>query len=287
LSVGFLFYRPNKQQRVALLPLCINNQWMKILRHGLAILMVLLAVAGSAQVARRASGAIQPEAWQLVQLANQARAAVGAGPLVWDAALAAAARQHCLRMVAEGALSHQYPGEPGVSARAQAAGAHFSLIEENVAVAPDPAAIHDAWMHSPHHRTNLLNPAVNRVGIALVAGPLGLYAVADYERVVEQLSQTQIEEIVGQLMRAGGVVVQRDTALARTACAMDNGIPRASSGPQPRFVMRWQDAELTQLPQALTERLATGKYHQAAVGDCPTQGQEGSFTAYRLAVLLF
>jgi hypothetical protein len=161
------------------------------------------------------------------------------------------------------------------------------LIEENVAVAPNPAEIHDAWMHSPHHRENLLNPEVNRVGIAVVAGAMGLYAVADYERVVEAFSPAQAEGVVAQLVQARGVTIQNDTALARAACAMDSGMPRAASGPQPRFVMRWQDAELKQLPQALLERMATGRYHQAAVGNCPTQGQEGSFTAYRLAVLLF
>jgi len=258
-----------------------------MLRLGLAMAMALLAAGAWAQADRVSSGAIQSEAWQLVQLANQARAQAGAGPLKWDAALAAAARRHCLRMATEGALSHQYTGEPELGARAQAAGAHFSLIEENVAVAANPAAIHDAWMHSPHHRENLLNPDVNRVGIAVVAGPLGLYAVADYERAVALLSQTQVEAIVARLVQAGGLAILNNPTLARTACATDSGMPRAASGPQPRFVMRWQDAELTQLPQALLERMATGKYHQAAVGNCATEGQEGSFTAYRLAVLLF
>lgn len=249
------------------------------------MVIVLSAAAWTQRAA--GSGAIQAEAWQLVQLANQSRAQAGAGPLQWDAALAAAARRHCLRMAAEGALSHQFPGEPEMSARAQAAGAHFSLIEENVAVAANPAAIHDAWMHSPHHRENLLNPAVNRVGIAVVAGPMGQYAVADYERVVEQLTQKQVEAGVAHLVKAEGIALVSDGSLARSACTMDSGMPRAASGPQPRFVMRWQDAELTQLPQALMDRIATGKYHQAAIGSCPSQGQQGSFTAYRLAVLLY
>jgi uncharacterized protein YkwD len=52
--------------------------------------------------------------------------------------LAAAARRHCLRMAAEGPISHRYEGEPDLSERAAQAGAHFSLIEENVAVGPDP-----------------------------------------------------------------------------------------------------------------------------------------------------
>ena len=51
--------------------------------------------------------------------------------------------------------------------------------------------------------------------------------------------------------------------------------------------MRWQDSELAQLPQALTERLASGRYRRAAVGSCPARGVEGSFSAYRVAVLLY
>ena len=78
--------------------------------------------------------------------------------------------------------------------RAGQAGAHFSLIEENVAFASTPEAIHEGWMNSPHHRTNLLNPAVDRVGVAVVASRGMLYAVADYARSVPVLTQIQINE---------------------------------------------------------------------------------------------
>jgi len=230
---------------------------------------------------------LQPEAEQVFALANRARAQAGAGPLKWDAALAAAARQHCLRMAAEGPISHQYAGEPDLSARANQAGAHFSLIEENVAVGPTPAAVHEEWMHSPGHRSNLLNPEVDRVGVALVASRGVLYAVADYERAVPLLSQSEVEAAVARLLRSSGVNVLGDATVARTACVMDRGLPSSKSGAQARFVMRWQDADLSQLPQALVDRLATGRFRSAAVGSCAPQGQEGAFTAYRIAVLLY
>ena len=230
---------------------------------------------------------IQREAWQIVLLANQARAQAGAGPLQWDAALATAARQHCLRMAAEGSISHQYPGEPDLSARAAQAGAHFSLIEENVAIAPTPYEIHDGWMHSPGHRANLLNPQVDHVGVAVVAGRHGLYAVADYERAVPVLTQAQIEAAVTGLVKARGVAILPDASLARAACAAQGKLPRPASGSSPRFVMYWEDAQLTQLPRDLAAALASGQYRQASVGSCPSQGREGTFTAYRIAVLLY
>jgi uncharacterized protein YkwD len=264
---------------------------MKFLRQGLVLSLALIAPVVWAQSARssqvESSHAIQAEAWQLLQLANQARAQAGAAPLRWDAALATAARQHCLRMAADRSISHQYVGEPDVSERAKEAGAHFSLVEENVAVGPDPATIHNAWMHSPHHRSNMLNPAVDHIGVAVVASGRTLYAVADFERAVAMLTQEQVEGAIAALLQSSGVGVLRDKALARAACAMDDGMPYAATGPQPRFLMRWLNADLTQLPQALVEKLATGKYHQAAVGSCSPESQEGAFTAYRMAVLLY
>jgi len=229
--------------------------------------------------------AIQREAWQIVQLANQSRAAAGAGPLRWDPALAVAAQQHCLRMAAEGPIAHRYAGEQDVSGRAGQAGAHFSLIEENVAIAPTPAAIHDAWMHSAGHRANLLNPAVDRVGVAVVAGRNGLYAVADYERSVQPLTQGQQEASVGKLLRSAGVNLVDEPTAARAVCATDRGMQ--NPGSKPRFIMRWQGADLTRLPRELSNEIASGKYRQAAVGSCTPQDTEGAFTAYRLAVLLY
>ena len=251
----------------------------------LALLAPLILAQEPSQIA--SSTAIQREAWQIMLLANRSRAEAGAGPLQWDAALATAARRHCMRMAAEGSISHQYAGEPDVSARAAQAGAHFSLIEENVALAPNPATIHNAWMHSPGHRANLLNPQVDHVGVAVVAGRDGLFAVADYERAVTVLTQSQQESEVAGLVKANGLTILPDHNLARTACAAKGTLPRPASGPRPRFALYWEGAQLTQLPQDLVNEMASGKYHQAAVGSCSSQGQEETFTSYRIAVLLY
>lgn len=243
---------------------------------------------GQGQDAQQQAGQVMPAAAeQLLAMANQARSENGAGPLRWDGALAEAARQHCLRMVAEGPIAHRYEGEPDVSERAGHAGARFSTVEENVAVGPTVASLHVGWMHSPGHRTNLLNPQVDHVGIAVVAVRGQFYAVADYARSVPQLSNSQIEARVAELIRPSGVAILNDPAVARAACAMEEGLPRATSEPQAQYVMRWQGADLTRLPQRLVDRLATGQYRQAAVGSCPAQLEEGTFTGFRLAVLLY
>jgi len=253
----------------------------------LAALPALVAAQIAAQGSPDGRGNLAAEAEEIRAMANEERAQAGVGRLEWDQALAAAALQHCLHMAAEGPISHQYSGEPDLSARAAQAGAHFSVIEENVAVGPSADAIHEEWMQSPGHRANLLSPDVDRVGVAVVAARGVLYAVADYSRAVEQLSASQVEARVAALVRVSGVAILRDPTLARAACVTDRGMPRAEGSEMPHFVMRWQGGDLSRLPQALVDRLSSGNYRQAAVGSCPAQVTKGAFSAYRVAVILY
>lgn len=252
------------------------------------LILLICASVAMGVVAQRRPGELMPQAAeQVFALANRARAQAGAGRLEWDDALAEAARQHCLRMVAEGPIAHRYNGEADMAGRAGQAGAHFDVIEENVAVGPTAAAIHDEWMNSPGHRANLLSRDVNRVGISVIAARGVLYAVADYSHGVQSMSAAQVEARVAGLIRESGVGVLRDAEPARAACGTDRGVPSAQGGMQPTFVMRWQDADLSTLPRTLQQRLASKQYRQAAVGACPAQNVEGNFTAYRVAVLLY
>jgi uncharacterized protein YkwD len=261
---------------------------MRLIRHGLAVLFTLIAAVPLAQAQHAQTGLqafgqnIQTADEQLLAQANQARAAQGVGPLAWDPALAAAALAHCRRMAAEGEIAHRYGGELELTDRAGQAGAHFSLIEENVALGTYVDMIHDGWMHSPGHRANLLNAQVNRVGIAVVAARGVYYAVADYARAVTLLSRTEVEAAVGAALRSRGLMLLEETTDARSYCS--GGARPASS---PGFMMLWQDADVTLLPRALTERMASGRYRKAEVGACPAQNVEGAFTVYRVAVLLY
>ena len=265
------------------------------MKKGLNLVLMLVWAAFAAAQGQYSSQApeggaanLQPEAERIFALANQERAQAGLGRLQWDPALAAAALYHCQRMAAEGQIAHRYDREADLSGRAAQAGAHFSVIEENVAVGPSADMIHQEWMHSEGHRENLLSPSVDRVGVAVVAARGQLYAVTDYSRGVEKLGAVQAEARVAALIRASGVGILGDPSVARAACTTEEGMPHAAPGGMPpRFIMRWQDAELTRLPPELTARLASGRYRQAAVGSCPAQNVEGTFTAYRVAVILY
>lgn len=228
--------------------------------------------------------AMPAQAGQLFILANQARAARSLAPLQWDASLAAGATQHCRWMVQGSQLAHRYRGEPELTDRAAQAGAHFSFIEENIAVGPHAPGIHQGWMNSPDHRANLLSPGVDRVGIAVIARGAKLYAVADYSHAVPVLTRAQVEAGVAGMLQTNGLTVLKSAGDARAYCASSgrfNGTGAAN------FLMRWQSPDVSKLPPELAARVASGAYRQAAVGSCPAQNVNGSFTVYRTAVLLY
>ena len=243
-------------------------------------LMIAAAVLGSVSTHLPAQSVSEQ---YLLAAANQDRAAHGIGPVRLDQHLQMAARQHAYEMVRHRSISHQFAGEQDLAARAGDAGAHFSLITENVAEAPDASQIHELWMQSAGHRANLLDPAVDAVGISVIRDHGQFYAVEDFGRIVKSLSLDEQESTVAQMLANQGVTLLGDRGDARQTCQLSTGY---AGGRQPWFVMRYTSADIGRLPPELSERLASGKYHQAAVGAC-LNGKSGPFTSYNLAVLLY
>jgi hypothetical protein len=223
----------------------------------------------------------------LLAAANQERASRGLTLLRRDPQLARAAATHASAMAAHESISHQFPGEPELTNRGAAAGVAFSAISENVAEAPSVIQIHDMWMHSDHHRANLLDPAIDSAGISVVARGRELYAVEDFAKTVRSASFEEQESAIASLLARQGrmtLVSDRDSvSAARATCAMSTGY---AGSRKPWFVMRFTSDSLTRLPDELTTHLATGRYHQASVGACAGDRQTG-FTSYNLAVLLY
>jgi uncharacterized protein YkwD len=220
----------------------------------------------------------------LFEAANAERAQRGIGELHWDNSLYHAAQAHAQEMASRESISHQYAGEPELADRGHRAGAHFSRIAENVAEAPTAVSIHDAWMQSPGHRENLLDPQVTDVGISVLRRNGQLYAVEDFDRKVEQLSFDEQEQAVAGLVAAAGRLdVLPSSGDSRRTCSMETGY---AGQRQPGFVMRFTASDLTRIPEQLRAKIASGRYRQAAVGACASSSQE-SFTSYSLAVMLY
>ncbi len=214
---------------------------------------------------------------------NRERKAVGLAPLRWDDALADAARRHAENMSQHNAISHQFPGEDDFSRRASEAGAHFSAVAENVAVGQDAGQIHQAWMGSPGHRRNVLDPNMDSLGVAVVARDGQLFAVEDFDRSLSVLPLLEQEKRVAVQLRAVQLDLLEDSGDARRACAM--GV-KYQTGSQAQFVFQYSTSNLDALPAPLLQKIRTEEYRTAAVGACPSQNEQG-FTSYQLAVILF
>jgi uncharacterized protein YkwD len=247
--------------------------------------LALLALStGSFTLSAQTSAPSSVAEQYLFAAANAERTARGIGPLHWDGVLYLAAERHAREMAAHRFISHQYPGEAELGARARQAGVHFSVVAENVAEAPTAVQIHDAWMHSPGHRANLLDPRVDSAAISVIDRDGQLYAVEDFDRSVVALSLAQQEASVGALVAATAplTILPADDNARRT-CQMETGY----AGPRlPWFVMRYTATDVQHLPSQLNVELQKSRYHQAMIAACAPRGTD-SFTAFNLVVLLY
>lgn len=249
---------------------------VKIQTAFLAGIFCLLSLPAPAQTEERAQ--------QIFDLTNQDRTANGLQPLRWDEALAKAAAAHAEHMRDAKTLSHQYPGEPDTSERAAQAGAKFQAIAENIAMGPDPKSIEKQWMNSVPHRTNILDPQMNAIGIAVIERGGYLYAVEDFANASESLTTDQVEAKVSDLLRNQNVDPSGDKKVAEAACRMSSGMPEGAGA---RAIARFQTASLNALPAQVAQQIKNGQFTKAAVGACPSDGSQGSFTVYRVAILLY
>jgi hypothetical protein len=247
------------------------------LRAALPILLILALLAPIAH-------SQTPPEQTLLDLTNQSRAEHHLPPLAWDPVLARAALLHAQRVAIEsGSVEHQYPSEPDLLTRAVQAGSHFSTVSENVAGrATTPADIFHAWMNSPTHRANILDPHLNVAGIAVVQNHGLLYAVEDFARITPTLAPSEIERRVTQLLRDHGLAPAPSNADARATCPM----PTGNAG-HPTLVIQWDGSNLADIPATVLHQLPNPTTHTAAVASCPSQRHDQPFTTYRVVILIY
>lgn len=253
---------------------------MSLIRRSVIVLCGLLMAASTGT----AQGDSAPAERTLLQMANQFRAQHGVAPLEWNSALARAARKHARLMVsAAGDMEHQYPGEPDMIARAASEGAHFGAVAENLAgQGQNPAQLQQIWMTTQSHRTNLLNPKMNVVGIGVIESGGLLYAVEDFAQSVAVPKQAAVESQVQDALQKAGIGSVKMTEAARSNCES-----QSNTSPNAKLVVHWEGANPEQLPDALVQRISQGSYRSAAVGACPSAQAGQGFTTYRVAVLLY
>jgi hypothetical protein len=126
----------------------------------LLLLPGLVAGIGVARLSMPAAGDPGAAEACFAQNTNAARATVGLAAVPLSAQLAGEARAHSQQMATSNQLYHsnlqtQYADD-------------WVLVGENVGTGPDCAAISQAFVNSPHHYENIVNPKWTRLGVGVV-----------------------------------------------------------------------------------------------------------------------
>jgi uncharacterized protein YkwD len=137
----------------------------------LAVAAVAITLAGPVL---RASASQASDEASSRSLVNQARTSAGLASLAPSAGLDKVARAQAARMADRDAIYHN----ENLKAEADAAGVNWQLIGENVGVGPDVQAVHNAFMSSPGHKSNVVYKTYNAIGVGIVTGKDGSIFVA-------------------------------------------------------------------------------------------------------------
>ncbi len=237
---------------------------------------------------------LTPAEKELYTLVNQERKERDLPLFALDSHLVAAARKHSQETARMGKLSHKFPGEPELKTRLAQAGGKFDSVAENVAESDSAQNAHFELMHSTGHRTNLLNPAYNAIGIGIVETDDRIYVTEDFShRVPEQTVadvETQILKQVNQIRSNNGLVALKRASIPKLReLACQPGItPKAvwrdisASGTTVIFTQ----SDAASLPSQLKKAAVDPTVKNIAIGVCyPPASQEGFAMFTAIAVL--
>lgn len=153
------------------------------MRAGL-VAVLLLAVFGSSTVrdTPQAAATAGDEA-AFVAALNQVRIDAGLPPFVVNAELANLSRAHAQVMADAGEIFHADPISAGYSGP-------WAKIGENVGVGANVSVLVDAFVASPGHYANILDPAFTEIGVGVVWKDSALYTTHRFLQVVRDTPTT-------------------------------------------------------------------------------------------------
>jgi len=142
-----------------------------------ALSLTVTALVGSAAFA---SSAFASPAGDLATATNTARVSAGLAPLTVNAQLNAVAQAWANKLAAAGVLSHNPALQTQVT--------NWTVLGENVGMAGDVPTVQTAFMHSPEHKANILDPRYTQMGVGSATsiypscGCPVLWVVVDFRR---------------------------------------------------------------------------------------------------------
>ncbi|MGH2721010.1 MAG: CAP domain-containing protein, partial [Actinomycetota bacterium] len=131
---------------------------MKGVRNGLVLALAALGLWVLGADRAWAQGA---EEGCFTASANEARAAEGIAPMSTNQDLVELARRHSGEMAAAGTIFHNNNLGGDVPGK-------WTLVGENVGQGGNCGSVHTAFMNSPAHRKNIMEPRYNFVGMGVV-----------------------------------------------------------------------------------------------------------------------
>lgn len=155
------------------------------LRPFTTMAIVIGLVAGAEMSAAIATEFLASEERELTDLLNEERVAAGLPPLPTADALRTVSRRHSVAMMLEGRIFHA----SNLLGEVEAEFPDWAKIGENVGRGPNIPITHQAFMDSPTHRANILDPAWQTLGIGVVPGGGQLWMT---QRFLKLLSGTPI-----------------------------------------------------------------------------------------------
>ncbi len=230
----------------------------------------------------------------MLDLANQARAQAGAPPLTLDDGLTRAARAHSQEMAPHNQLSHQFPGEPGLTQRfASNSDLHLDQAGENVGYAPSAADAHDGFMESPPHRKNLLDPAFNVAGFGVIHSGNMLYVTQDFGHSLPTYSGDKAQDAVADAIahtrsQAGLAPLKKIPmdAAQNAACAMSKADALDSQPLTGRHIIRYNANSLSQLPNGTEKAINDSSATSFSLGVCYSRTNSHPNGAYWIVIVV-
>lgn len=111
---------------------------------------------------------------QVIKLVNQARVNAGLQPFTANWELSRVARYKSQDMANKGYFNHTSPTYGSPFTMMQNFGIKFTAAGENIAMGQRTAQeVMNSWMNSPGHRSNILNPSFNQIGVGLAKNSNG------------------------------------------------------------------------------------------------------------------
>jgi hypothetical protein len=149
-----------------------SHQRVRRASHGRRPGALVLALAMIAAAGLWASPAHAQGTGEWLRMVNDLRSSRGLAPLQLDANLSSLAQRWSEKMAADGAISHDPNLAGGVTA-------DWTKLGENVGTGTDRQGIWQAFLNSPPHLANLVDPQFTHIGI-------GTTFVGDREFVVHR-----------------------------------------------------------------------------------------------------